>query len=208
VIPALLLLILFLMMIIFVLSSTDTVRWSEGLRRVSAGSARRAEWMASEAVVDQVKQDYLAAMTWLAEASLGESLHLCDHYLSGNYLRRFQTLLPLLNGEPRRGFVGILDVRHHVQVRQFSEDGLTCLVVDSQTERRMETYDVRLDEHVQTQDLGDGVVVYRMVYDRLAHRWKIASFIQELPPGWREQPAARVRLYINLPAASGHAWLN
>ncbi|MDX1993783.1 MAG: hypothetical protein SF029_15450, partial [bacterium] len=99
---------------------------------------------------------------------------------------------------------GILRCIHQVEVRHFSEDGERCLVIDRQTSRRMATYDYLNRSRVTTQDLGDGTVVYEMVYDKQGQRWKVNAFIQELPLGWESaSKRKRIRLHSVLPPTIG-----
>jgi hypothetical protein len=99
---------------------------------------------------------------------------------------------------------GVLRADHLVQVRQFSDDGERCLVIDRQMQRRMATYNTRTRSRVSTQDLGSGAVLYAMVYVAKERRWKIDSLIQELPIGWgshHTQP--RIQEHASLPEAIG-----
>lgn len=175
------------------------------MRRIRAGVASKAEWMAPDDVVDCVREDYLAAVRWMGDNMLASWPHQWSgalNYLSGPYLKRFRMGTPFLSGERSRA-VGILRADHQVTVRCFSEDGESCLVIDHQSQRRMATYDARTHERVMTQDLGDGALVYGMRYDVESGRWKIHDFIQELPPGWGEQPRGRIREMTALPSTLG-----
>ena len=97
-----------------------------------------------------------------------------------------------------------MTARHHIQVRQFSEDGCRCLVVDCQTERRMESHQLVDSGWSLAQDLGDGALVFQMCYDTRAQRWKIESFIQELPAGWGNRAdVGHIRLLSQLPTTIG-----
>jgi hypothetical protein len=101
-------------------------------------------------------------------------------------------------------FVGVMRADHAVQVRYFSERGDRCLVLDCQTQRRMATYDRRTHERMHTQDLGEGTLVYQMVYDDTLKRWKITAFIQELPPGCCGHKLPRgIKLAASLPPVIG-----
>lgn len=159
------------------------------MRRIRAGAARKAEWMAPDEVVDRVREDYLTAVRWMGDNMLASWPHQWAesvNYLSGQFLKRFRLSAPPLSGGRPRA-IGVLRADHQVTVRCFTEDGESCLVVDRQTQRRMATYDARTHERVMTQDLGDGTVVYQMRYDVQAARWKIDDYIQELPLGWGAQ---------------------
>ncbi|HEX2909116.1 MAG TPA: hypothetical protein VHO69_19740 [Phototrophicaceae bacterium] len=193
--------------VVMVLNNSDQTPWIGKLRRIHAGVAQKAEWMAPDEVVAQVRADYLEAVQWLqdsAQADATSQLLQATVYLDGLYLARYRTLVNEndLQGEPR--FIGVMRADHQVQVRHFSEDGRRCLVLDQQTQRRMATYDRRQQTRLHTQDLGDETVVYQMVYDSRAQRWKIEVFIQELPAGWGSASGSqRVRLAFRLPAATG-----
>jgi hypothetical protein len=182
----------------------EPIPWSYRLRRVHAGVSRKAEWIAPDDVVLQVSNDYLRAMEWLTKAALGEDAHHAPHYLTGLFLTRFQTIVSYQSSPHHRHFIGIMTARHHIQVRHFSDDGSRCLVVDCQTERRMESRQTHDYGWSLAQDLGDGALVFQMCYDTKALFWKIESFIQELPPGWGSgADVGRVRLLSQLPTTSG-----
>ncbi|NWF68179.1 MAG: hypothetical protein HXY40_03760 [Chloroflexi bacterium] len=202
---AALLLVFLLVIVLMLIGSARQVPWEARLLRVHAGVAGKAEWMAPEKVVEEVRRDYLAAVNWLQESVLGQWMpqwNAAPTFLSGAFLRRYQMILMdyRTNGQPR--CVGILRADHFVEVRHFSEDGQRCLVIDRQSVRRMATYDARTHTRLHTQDLGDGTLVYQMVYDSGTRRWKIENFIQELPTGWGSHNR-RIRLLSALPAAIG-----
>lgn len=185
------------------LNNSESIPWVRQLRRLHAGAARKAEWMAPEEVVAQVRAHYLETLQWMQSLEMLESPRQPGDdacYLDGACLKRFRALC----GQGQARFAGVLRADHQVQVRYFSEDGRRCLVIDRQTQRRMATYDRRTGVRLHTQDLGDGAVVYQMVYDGRARRWKIETFIQELPSGLeRSKAPGRVLMSFHLPAASG-----
>ena len=95
-----------------------------------------------------------------------------------------------------------LTAQHQLGVRHFSADGLRCLLVDRQTERRMTTRLYWTQTGVHRQRLADCDVVYRMRYSMAARRWQIERLVQRLPAA----PAAanvRVAVMAELPAAAG-----
>jgi hypothetical protein len=99
--------------------------------------------------------------------------------------------------------VGVLRAHHQISVRRFSDDGLSCLLIDRQSERRMATYDYWTKQRIHTQDLGSSALVFRMQFDRYTGRWKVDEFIQQLPIGWETLPGATLRLMDALPEAAG-----
>lgn len=164
--------------------------------------------MASDDVVQRIESDYLEAQRWMSEALLTgyvRFMHEAPTYFTGGYLKREQHSAGIQMRKSGPRLIGILRAHHHVHVRHFSEDGLSCYVVDQQTERRMATYDYWQLRRLHTQDLGEGAYVYRMVYDPPAYRWKIEELIQQLPSGWGAQTVANpaIRLEQSLPIASG-----
>lgn len=179
-----LVLILVGIFVILISVGREPIPWTSRLRRVQAGVARKAEWVAPEAVIEQVRRDYLEAVEWLGSAATDKALHAAPYYLMGRFLARFQTITNYTSNEKRIHFDGILTTQHHVQVRQFSEDGSRCIVIDCQTERRMESSYANQPAWSLRQDMGDGAVVFQMCYDVTVKRWKVEAFIQELPPGW------------------------
>lgn len=199
--------VLLIVIVVVALSNSEHIPWLGKLRRIHAGVAHKAEWMAPDEVVEQVRADYLAAIDWLQNSVLEDpsrQLTQAAVYLDGAHLKRYQTLFHQYYAGRGPRFVGVMRADHEVQVRCFSEDGSRCLVIDAQTQRRMATYDRRHETRLHTQDLGEGAVVYQMAYDSRDKRWKIEAFIQELPAGWVSSRSPRlVRLSLDLPAVSG-----
>ncbi len=189
--------------IVFV-AGREPIPWTNRLRRVHAGVSRKAEWVAPDDVIQQVSSDYLCAVEWLAGAALGKDTHRAPYYLTGRFLTRFQTIINYQTAANHLHFMSIVTARHHVQIRQFSEDGSRCLVVDCQTEQRIESRQFNDSGWSLAQDLGDAALVFQMCYDSRTNHWKIESFIQELPAGWGNRAdAGRVRLLSNLPTTIG-----
>jgi hypothetical protein len=189
------------------LSGRKQVPWASKLRRVHAGVAHRAEWMAPDEVVNRVHENYLAAMRWLHESMLQDwSLQWtgAGEHLSGPALHRHQEILKhYVIRKPQR-YIGVLRCSHQVEVRHFSEDGERCLIVDRQSSRRMATYDYWTKTRLTTQDLGDGTLVYEMAYDRQSRSWKVDAYIQELPLGWGANAKTnRIRPLTALPPSMG-----
>ncbi len=182
--------------IIMAMHSRGQVPWLGKMRRVKAGVAQKQEWMAPDDVVDKVRSDYLTATRWLGDnvlSSWQQQWMLAPYYMSGLYLKRFQTLVTQYRAGRMPRAVGVLRADHSVSVRSFSEDGERCLVVDRQTLRRMATYSSKTRERVMTQDLGDGAVVFQMRFDANDSRWKLDEFVQELPLGW-DMSTGRARI--------------
>ncbi|MFW5709070.1 MAG: hypothetical protein ACOCX5_02500 [Chloroflexota bacterium] len=201
--------LLALIIVIGIMSLTgrQQVPWVNKMRRMNPGNVQRAEWMAPEYVIQAVKSDYLTATRWILNSVTdpwAQQWSAAPFYLSGLYLKRHQEILKHYRvGRPLQ-HVGILRCVQDVTVRNFSEDGERCLVIDHQTERRMATYHVQTQERLNTQDLGKGSYVYEMVYDRQAKRWKIDRYIQQLPIGWHSRGRSkRLRTLVTLPPVIG-----
>ncbi len=182
--------------------------WPGHLRRLHAGVTNKAEWMASDDIIQRVENDYLLAQRWMSDALLVgyvRFLREAPRYFSGNYLKHQQhsAMTQIRKRGPR--LIGVLRAHHRIRVRYFSDDGLTCYVVDHQTERRMATYDYWQLRRLHTQSLEDGAYVYRMVYDRSTKTWKIEELVQQLPLGWGGQvvSGSPIKLDKSLPIASG-----
>lgn len=182
------------------------VPWSAQLRRMSAGLTQKAEWMAPDTVVHQVRSDYLAALEWLHDSALKHTRHQWAYaplFLSGAYLKRHQRILRSQREAAPPRLVGILRSDHVIEVRHFSEDGESCLVIDHQEQRRMATYDFETRTRLHTQDVGACTLVYQMVYDLSSQRWKIAAFVQQLPLGWGSPKLTRhIRVLAQLPSSA------
>jgi hypothetical protein len=190
--------------VVMSVNNAGRIPWGDKMRRLRAGVAHKAEWMAPDDVVQQVRTHYFDAVSWLQESMLmswAQQWADAPYYLGGVYLKRYRNLLLTQRESKGVPLTGILRADHVVEVRQFSEHGDTCLVIDYQTQRRMATYNRKTQERGVTQDLGDGVVVYAMLYDGKDRRWKIGSFVQELPVGWRKRPL--IQELSRLPGAIG-----
>ncbi len=202
-----------LLLVIIVVTGIMTLRgkgqvpWCGKLRRLHPGSAYRGEWMAPEIVVNQVRSDYLAAASWLHSSALLERSRqwtMAPVYLDGSFLKRYQRVLMMNQSGDNTSVLGVLRADHQISVRHFSEDGERCLVIDTQLQRRMATYDGYTRERLHTQDLGECSQVYQMVYDTKSRRWKIETFIQELPGGWNTLSASQhIRVLSSLPTSTG-----
>ncbi len=190
--------------VIMAVNGSGQTPWGDRMRRLRAGITRKAEWMAPDDVVQQVRMHYLQAVAWLQESMLmswAQQWADAPSYLGGMYLKRHRNLLLAHRDAKGVSVTGILRADHVVEVRQFSEHGDFCLVIDHQQQRRMATYNRTTQERLHTQDLGDGVVVYAMIYDPKDRHWKIGSFMQELPVGWRTRPL--IQELSTLPDAIG-----
>ena len=164
--------------------------------------------MAHDTTLNQVLSDYLNALDWLQNSALKSWTHQWTYaplYLSGSYLKNYQRALHDQSQAPGPASAGVLRADHHIEVRRFSEDSDQCVLIDTQSQRRMATYDTTTLERVHTQDLGEVTVVYRMAYDARSRRWKIDGFIQQLPSGWgNPKLMPHIMLMAELSAHSRH----
>ncbi|MBZ0295463.1 MAG: hypothetical protein K8L99_23085 [Anaerolineae bacterium] len=203
-----LLLVILLVILIMSFQGKGRVPWAGKLRRLHAGSAHRGEWMAPNAVLERVRDDYLEAVDWLHNSMMLDRAQrwvVAPIYLEGGYLKRFQRIVNYYQSTDKMQAYGVLRSAHEVSVRHFSEDGEHCLVIDTQTQRRMATYDLETGERLHTQDLGECTCVYQMVYSSGGNRWKIEAFIQELPARWSHLSSTqRIQVLPNLPEGAGH----
>ncbi len=200
--------IVIVLIVVVCLSRRRSRQMDIPLQRLYPGVVNKAEWMASETVVHSIEADYLSAQAWIVDALLCDYMaYLRDlpHYFQGDCLRDQERLAKLQMRKRGPRLIGILRANHRVQVRRFSDDGQTCYLLDHQTERRMATYDYWSKRRLHTQDLGEGVYVYRIVHDRATHHWKIDQLVQQLPLGWDTFPLSNpaIRLMDELPIAAG-----
>jgi hypothetical protein len=186
------------------------VAWPGTLYRLHAGVIHRAEWIAPDEILRIVEEHYLAAQQWSAEALFVgyiKFLREAPRYFSGNYLKRQTKIADAQVKSLRSGvrFVGVLRAKHRIRVRHFSDDGLTCYVVDHQPVRLMVTYEYWQRRELHTQLLEPGAYVYLMRYDRGVKRWKIDDLVQQLPRGWEDKAMSTSMLPLDesLPIASG-----
>ncbi|MEO8397677.1 MAG: hypothetical protein ABI700_32080 [Chloroflexota bacterium] len=199
-----LVIIFIVIVVIMSLNNAGRIPWGDKMRRLNAGSVQKVEWMAPDHVVAQVRAQYLEAINWLHESMLtswAKQWSTAPNFLSGTHLKRYHNSLLLQRDGKGVEVSGVLRADHVVEVRQFSETGAFCLVIDHQSQRRMATYNRKTFERLHTQDLGDGVVVYAMLYDAKDQRWKIGSFVQELPTDWRTRPL--IQELSTMPGAIG-----
>lgn len=166
---------------VLLLVQKPSISWVNQLLRLPTQADRTVDNSMPSA-----KDNYLAAMNWLSDSILLDwtlQWTLAPSYLSGLFLRRYlEVLKQYYMGQTPR-YLGVLRCAHQIEIKELSNG--RCLVVDSQTSRRMATYEYWTQQRQGTQDLGDGVLVYEMKYDKHAQRWKIHRFVQELPIGWQ-----------------------
>lgn len=167
------------------ISTSQVVPWVDDMTRRHAGVKNRAEWIAPPPIQEQVKRDYLAfyryatqtlPQGWVAYGH-GLSRYLCD-----DMLQQQRESLNMRLEHDRGRLVDILRASHEVHVRNFSSDGMRCIVIDQQSEQRMATYDYWNGDRLHTQDLGSTVYIYVMRYDAKQERWRIAKHIQQFIP--------------------------
>jgi hypothetical protein len=175
---------MFVLLVMAWLLAPRGVAWASSLSRQNAGAGARAEWMAPPEVVETIKSDYMASQAWLTEYSrdwglMARGLH---WHASGDYRRRQTAVLASLVGAHGPRLAATLEASHRLSVRRFSADGLSCLLIDSQTARTMVTRGYWSGRRQVRQRLPDTAVVWAMGYDLEARRWKVNRFVQTLPP--------------------------
>lgn len=185
------------LLVLVYFSRSAIVPWLHQMNRLNPGVVNKAEWMAPPQVLEAVKKDYIAFYTY-ATITLpqGWNTYLRDlnHYLCDEMLTSQRDSLDTRLRQDRGRVYDILRANHRLEVRHFSADGLSCVVVDYQTERRLATYEYWRKYRVHTQDIGSATLVYQMKYDQRAMRWKIATYIQTLPPGITQTASLEIQL--------------
>ena len=185
----------------------DRVPWADQLKKLHAGVPHKAEWMAPDEVVNQVRGDYRRALDWQHDSVLTSIAHQwreAAQYFSGQYLKQYRATLYHQRHAKMPVTVGVLRADHRIEVRRFSEHGERCLVVDYQTQRRMATYDYETRARLHTQDMGNSAIVCQMLYDNEWRRWKLDKTIQRLPSGWMDSAVIRhIEVLADLPSAPG-----
>ncbi len=165
------------------------VPWLDQMRRVRIGQGRK-EWLAPENIMHTVIQHYQEyvefAQANLLKGWVGYARALPTFMVDDMLHAQLEVLDTRLRQDNLR-LIDILRASHRVHVRNFGDDGLTCLLLDYQTERRLATYHYWTKRRVHTQHLADAILVYEMQYDLDDERWKMANFIQELPPHYYQQ---------------------
>ena len=190
------------LVVIAITSMPSVVPWMDTMTRKNPGERDRAEWIAPVDVVEAVTQDYLSFYSYAAQhlregwVTYGRDL---NHFLTGEMLEQQRESIAMRLQNDRGRVVDILRADHDVQVRNFSADGLRCIIIDQQTDQRLATYDYWNRYRLHTQDMGAGIYVYEMAYDMRTRKWKLARFIQCLPPGTC-QPGT---LELSLPHTAG-----
>jgi hypothetical protein len=172
------------------MAQSIAVPWKDTMRRVTRttpGGNRVIEWMPAEHVVAQAREHFLEVVEWgeqlpLIAATLQRAS--APQFLTGPVLRRLYDVLARRHADQCTWLVEVLRAQHEPDVRFFTPHGERCLVIDRQTHRRMAVYDMGRDRRVFTQDMGEGTIVYRMLFDMADRRWKVEGYVQELPTGW------------------------
>jgi len=192
--------IIFFSVVVYVTSTNRIVPWMDKLIRVNPGVKHRAEWMAPKDVLTQVKQDYLAfyryATNTLPQGWLPYMRNL-EQYVTGELLTTQRESLRGRLRHDRGRLTEIYYSDHNVQVRNFSSDGLHCVVVDHQTNCHIVSYDYWDQRMLHQQKLPSTIVVYKMVY--VEDRWKIDHLIQQMHPSLGQAET----LLLSLPSAVG-----
>jgi hypothetical protein len=199
--------LIFMLVIFLMFSDQKEVSWADKLQRLSSGTTY-AEWTAPEYVLQQVRNDYLMAVRWQRESvfqTVDVQLHSASNYFTGEHLQQYQQILGYHRRKHPMRFIEILQAQHTVQVRNFTNKGESCLLVDRQTERMIITYNDLQNTRPMQQALPDAMVVYQMKYERSQRRWKIERYIQEIPgalwpPSGKSQ---KVKVETALPHFSG-----
>lgn len=173
-----LLLIILSGLLILAFSGTKHVAWSDKMRRMNNLMDNRAEWTAPDYVRQQVRADYLEAFYQLTRVPT-LTREAAMQYLSGTMLLFFREVMLYYRTDPR--FFETLHADHYVMVRGFSADGERCLLFDRQTNRKVTLLHAKDLKPWFTQAIDDAVYVYRMVYDGALQRWKIESFLYQIP---------------------------
>ena len=196
--------LVFLLLLVFRLTAgSHRTPWGDQMTRLNPGTSfDHAEWMAPGDVVQAVQRDYMSFYQYVAEKlpqGWLEYMRDLNEYLCEDLLREQRESLDTRLRHNRGRMIDILRANHSLQVRHFSDDGTRCIIIDHQTEQRMATYDYWSGNRLHTQDLGSTTYVYEMQYDLRAQKWKLARFIQVLPPG----SFTPGRLDFNLPQTLG-----
>lgn len=178
------------------------VPWAHELERLNPGAGKRAEWMAPLPVTRAVKRDYLSTQHWLEEcaADWGLLARELERHAAGPYLKRQRAALGLLAQTRGPRLASVITAEHTLQVRQFTPDGLRCLLIDRQTSRLASTRHYWTGQPLGTQRLADATQVVQMVYDPRYRRWLIERVVQTLPA---PDTSIRVTLAPELPAPAG-----
>jgi len=172
------LLLILIGLFVLAFSGTKHVAWADKMRRVNELLGSRAEWVAPEYVRQQARADYLEAFHQLTHAPT-LTREVAGRYLSGTMLLFFREVMLYYRTDPR--FFETLRADHYVMVRGFSADGERCLLFDRQTNRKVTLLRAKDLKPWLTQAIDDAVYVYRMAYDRSMRRWKIESFLYQIP---------------------------
>lgn len=189
-------------------SHSELTPWLDKMRRANPGQRHKSEWIAPTEVIDQVVQHYLEgvqyAINTLPKGYVSYARDL-DKYMTGAHLKNQRATIDARLRQDTLRLIDILRADHRVRVRYFADDGLACILLDYQTERRLATYHYWSKRRVHTQHLEDTVIVYRMEYDTHVRRWKIAEYIQELPAhyGPLAIDGPLDKLHLTLPPHSG-----
>lgn len=162
------------------------------MRRVTRqgmGGTRTVEWLPPEDIIARARTHFLEAMHWGEQMPLMASplqLASAPRFMSGPMLRRIRTVLArrASGTDSHVAITEVLRAEHAAEPRYFTPEGERCLIVDRQTHRRLAVYDLRQRRRLATQDMGQSVVVYRLLFDTHDSRWKLDALAQELPSGW------------------------
>src|SRR5690606_3209856 len=123
-----------------------------------------------EDIMQTVVEHYMQYIEFAQETLMSgwtKYYHDLSNYLSGDYLRLQADNIDARLRKDDLRLIDILRANHEVRVRDFGNDGLSCLLLDFQTERRLATYHYWSKRRIHTQHLDDVICVYRMRFDQL-----------------------------------------
>lgn len=175
-----LLIVILVVLIAVAFSGNKAVAWADKMRRVNDLFHGYPEWTAPDYVRQQVRADYLAAFERLSGGAPPTPIE-AAHYLSGPML----SMLTHMQGRLHMAapFYEAISADHYVTVRGFTVDGERCLLIDRQVNRKIAVARLPYGTPWLVQAIDDGIVVYRMAYDRTLRRWKIEEYLHHIPLG-------------------------
>jgi hypothetical protein len=137
-------------------------------------------WSAPSEVTNALLRNYRETLGWAESAGRFSGVHGwqrdAERFMTRPFLARFHDEAEN-NTFPRLGVA--IRTEHHPFVFGFSEPGTCGLLVDIQRNRRAALYDPATQSRIATEDLGNAMLVYMMLFSSHDQRWKLHHRIQE-----------------------------
>jgi len=140
-------------------------------------------------VQEAVKKAYIEGAVWIDAQVTPETGFRVDPEEAAKYLAdpALTTLLNLMgpDGKPLPTFRQVVTPPQHVEVKDFTPDGLSCklaqLILPGEDEEQTRIWNTETGELIREEPNPPGLVIHLMVYDPADGRWKRSQVLEAIP---------------------------